>query len=462
MAMVQKRGNSYRITVSCGYDMTGKQIRKHNTWTPEPGMTAKQTEKELERQKVLFEEKCRTGQVMESGTRFADFADQWFASYAEKQHRPRTVARNRAMMPRINAAIGHIKLENLQPHHLLAFYDNLAEAGIRGDVSYAALDGTWEQITAIKETRVAFAERAGVGTSTLAAINQGKNISKESATLISKALGQPLTKLFESVRGDIGLSSKTILHHHRLISTILTTAVHWQMLYSNPCTRVKPPRVEKGEPRYLDDEEAIKMMALLEGEETTFRVAVIVLLFTGMRRGELLGLEWDDVEEDLQVLHIRRSSLYLPEKGVFTDETKTDKSARAIKTPPAALDAIRELKVWQTEQRLAIGDQWEQGKRIFTAWNGKPMHPDTLSAWFRRFIQKSDLPDISIHGLRHTNATLQIAGGVPITTVAGRLGHASAATTTKIYAHAIQSADAAAAELLQNLLRPNSKTVQSG
>lgn len=355
---------------------------------------------------------------------------------------------------RINAAIGHIKMDVLQPHHLLAFYDNLAKACVRDDVRQKAKEGTWELIDALKETRTVFAERAGVGTTTIAAIHQGKNISKDSAQRISAALGKPLAVLFQPVKADIGLSAKTVLHHHRLISSILTTAVHWQMIFSNPCDRVKPPKVKNGQPKFLDEVESAKLLEMLEAAETPYRVAITVLLFTGMRWGELLGLEWADVDYDNQLLFVRRSSLYLPEKGVFTDETKTDTSFRAIKTPPAALDALKEQKRWQTEQRLALGDQWQQNDRIFTRWNGKPMLPDTLSQWFRNFVAKSDLPEISIHSLRHTNATLQIAGGVPLTTVAGRLGHASAATTTKIYAHAIQSADAAAAELLQNLLKP--------
>ena len=99
-------------------------------------MTAKQVAKELERQKVLFEERCRTGQVLDGSIRFADFAEKWFEDYADKQLRAKTLARYKAMMPRINAAIGHIHLDKLQPHHLLALYDNLAEPGVRSDTKY--------------------------------------------------------------------------------------------------------------------------------------------------------------------------------------------------------------------------------------------------------------------------------------------------------------------------------------
>lgn len=93
--------------------------------------------------------------------------------------------------------------------------------------------------------------------------------------------------------------------------------------------------------------------------------------------------------------------------------------------------------------------------RLFTKWNGLPLHPDVVSSDFKRFLERHNLPDIPLHGLRHTNATLQIAGGVPLTTVAKRLGHADTVTTSKIYAHAIKSADEAAAETLENLLTPS-------
>ena len=129
-----------------------------------------------------------------------------------------------------------------------------------------------------------------------------------------------------------------------------------------------------------------------------------------------------------------------------------------MKCSEAAIASLRVFRAWQNEQRLKAGDQWQPSDRLFTTWNGKPLRPDTLSELFREFIRKSDLPEISIHSLRHTNATLQIANGVPVTTVSHRLGHATPATTTRIYAHAIKSADEAAAETLQDILSGSKKT----
>jgi integrase len=124
---------------------------------------------------------------------------------------------------------------------------------------------------------------------------------------------------------------------------------------------------------------------------------------------------------------------------------------------PASQGCLKAYRREQRKQRLRLGDKWIDNDYIFKAWNGAPIRPDSLSAWFRKFVKGQDLPDVSIHSLRHTNATLMIMGGVPVRTVADRLGHAKASTTHDIYAHAIKSVDEKAAEVLSEKLRPASK-----
>ena len=121
MATIEKRGDSFRITVSCGYDVTGKQIRRKTTWTPPPNMTKRQLEKELERQKVIFEEQCRTGQFLDGSITLADFSEKWFKDYAEKNLKEKSLTGYKDILPRIIRALGHIRLAKLQPHHLMEF-----------------------------------------------------------------------------------------------------------------------------------------------------------------------------------------------------------------------------------------------------------------------------------------------------------------------------------------------------
>lgn len=198
-------------------------------------------------------------------------------------------------------------------------------------------------------------------------------------------------------------------------------------------------------------------MELLEDQPIYYRTAVTVLLFTGMRRGELMGLVWSDIDFNHNTITIQRATQYLPDMGVFTAETKTKSSHRVIKAPATAIHVLKQYRTWQRITFLQMGQPWEEGQRVFVTQNGTPMHPDTLTSWFGSFIKTTDLPPIHIHSLRHTNATLQIANGVAVTTVAGTLGHSTANTTTKVYAHAIQSAAAASAEMMDNLLNPAKK-----
>ena len=445
MPTIEKRGDTYKITVSCGYDLNGKQIRRRMTWKPEDGMTARQVKKELDRQAVLFEEKCRNGQVLDGNIKFAEFAEKWFADYAEKQLRPTTVARYRLLMPRINAAIGHIRLDKLQPHHLMEFYNNLSETGVREDTRYCSAVDFKALLKKRGMTKRALAEQAGVSVYVLDSVTRGANISAASAHKVVSALQLPLDKVFLPAGEKDTLAVNTVLHHHRLISSMLSTAVKWQLIFSNPCSRVVLPKNKRKEAVYLDEEQAADLLAALDKESMQHQVIVKLLLFTGMRRGELCGLEWKDVDFERAVIFVRRSSLYLPGKGVFEDETKNETSERCMKV---SADVVTMLKAWraeQSKQRLRMGDQWQTSDRLFTAWNGAPIRPDVITAWFHKFVTKNGLPPIHIHSLRHTNATLLIAAGTSLTTVAARLGHANSTTTSKIYAHAIKSADQAAA-----------------
>lgn len=453
MANITKRGSSYLFRVSCGFDGNGKRLMKSQTWTPPPNLTPKQAEKEAQRQAVLFEEKCRTGQYLDSNIRFADFAEVWLHDYAEKQLKATTLARYKELLIRINAALGNMKLGAIQPHHLMAFYDNLEESGIRQDIKYTPLPQFAVQFQSERHTKEGLAKSAKISAATIDSALKGNNIRRVSAERISAALGKSVDELF-AAQEDKGLADTTILHYHRLISTILNTAVHWQLLISNPCQRVKPPKVKRKEARYLDEIQAAQLLECVQKEPYQYNVIVQLLLYTGMRRGELCGLEWQDVDFFTNCLHIRRSSLYIPEKGIFEDEPKNETSKRVIKLSVSAVQLLKDYRAWQEKQKAELGTTWQNTNRLFTAWNGKPINPDTITAWFHDFVKRNNLPPCSVHSLRHTNATLLIASGAPIKTVSKRLGHSNVSTTGNIYTHAIQSADEAAAEALEDILSP--------
>ena len=450
MATIRKRGKSYQIRVSTGYDVTGKQLEKSMTWTPSPNMTEKQIEKELNRQAVLFEEKCLTGQFLDGNITFAEFADRWFRDYAEKQLKKKTVKGYKDLYPRINTAIGHIRLCRLQPHHLLEFYNNLAEKGIRLDTKYKACNNFKDIVTALGYTQNTLSEAANVGITTLRACYNDGTVSKQTADKITAAIGKK--NLFEPVNKNASLSEGTIVKYHRLISTILTTAVQWQVIPSNPCQRVKPPRAEYKEAPVLDDVQTLDLIKHLENEPIKIKAAVMLMLYTGFRRGELCGLDWSDIDLKNGIVHVKKTIQYIPEIGIYEDTPKSKRSNRVIQIPSDMVELLEQYQTEQLKQQLLLGDLWQNSSKVFTSDIGGILRPDTLSSWIKNFIKRHDLPEYThTHTLRHTSATLLIANGVDVATVSNRLGHANKSTTLNIYTHAIKSADEKAAEKLQDI-----------
>ena len=470
-----KNGRTFLIRVSCGYGINGRQIEKTMTWKPSPGMTDRQIDKALKEATVIFERKVKDGIILDSTIKFADFAQKWMDEYAKKQIAPKTRERYKSLLVRINQAIGNIRMDKLRPHHLQALYSNLGEEGIKvgSNKAIASVDLS-QLIKSNNITRNDLAKLAGLSATTIAAAFQNKKIALESGQAIARALNMNFKKVFKIEQGNSSLSDKTILHHHRLISSILQTAVQWQVIYDNPAKRVKPPKVERKEAKYLEDTEAHVLMDCLADEHIKWQTMVILLLYSGMRRGELCGLEWNDIDFNNNIIHIQRASQYVSGMGIIEKGTKNFSSQRVLKLPEEVFVLLSKFKSWQNQEILKLGDRWQgqipvkdsEGKitmrknhRIFTQEDGLPIHPDSVTDWVRKFRKKYNLPEFSPHTLRHTNISLMIAAGVPMRNISQRAGHAQLSTTQNIYAHAIKTADEIASESIGNILNPRERII---
>lgn len=465
MATIRKRNDSYQIVVSCGYDINGKHICRYKTYTPEKGMTKRQIDNELNRQAVLFEDACKNGLASIAGkVKLSEFIPIFFQEYAVPKLKAKSIVGYNALVPVVDAALGHLRLDKIQPHHLNSFYKNLAEEGARRKVSYSPV----VDLKAIAKekglTATRIARDQGVGASSIRAAFKGNNVFKKTAVSICSALDLSLSKAFEAVGADVPLSTETIRHYHRFLSSVFSYAVNSKIIATNPCARATIPKAKDKAKRaaknknYLDREESIKLLNLLEDEDMQYKTAAKLALYTGLRREEVCGLEWSDIDFIHSVISVERASVYIPkndyteESGIITDDTKNEGSERCIRISGSVNQMLKDYKEWQMKRRLQLGDRWEEHDRLFTTAVGTPIHPDTLTRWFSEFTKRNGLPHVTIHGLRHTNATLLINSYVPITTIAARLGHANPSTTTKIYTHAIKRADAVAAEQLEVML----------
>lgn len=245
-----------------------------------------------------------------------------------------------------------------------------------------------------------------------------------------------------------GLSGQTVLHVHRTLSQALAHAVRTGVLFKNPAEQVKPPRPPRREIAILTKPEIATL--LRAAEPTWLYLPVLVGVTTGIRRGELLGLRWPDIDLKASRLTVNQSLERVKGKTVFKSP-KTTTSRRTITLPALTVEALKEHRATQAEERLRLG----LGKPdlVFGHADGSPMDPDSISKAFDRLITATGVRRITFHGLRHTHISHQLMDGVHVKIVSERAGHASVSTTLSVYAAFIPNMQADAAAGVDKWLR---------
>lgn len=444
-----KKGTAYKITVSEGADALGKQIRHYMTWKPEPGMSARDIKRELERVACEFEQDIMTGFKVDNKQTFAEYAEYCYKLREQRGDRPQTLARVRRQTARINEYIGHLRLQDIRPQHLNALYAKLSEPGAARwnvfavpAVDFNALKG--------EETYNGFARRCGVTDKQIKQLCEGRPITRKHADAIEKALGR--ADLFNIINDKRPMSPNTIRDYHGIVSTIMTQAYKEMLIKYNPAERVFLPKKKRvRESRSLQPDELRAVLDALEQEPLPFRALVTFYICTGCRRGETLALTWDKVSFTRAEVLISESVIYLPETGIQTGPTKTGKS-RTVAIPADALKVLRELWAYQTEQRAILGDLWEENNLVFPRWNGKTQNPGSVNTALNEFTKRHGLPHINPHTFRHSAASLLLSHGVDVLSVANMLGHTDIETTLNVYAHEIAEARQKTAVCISDVL----------
>ncbi|MBO8137075.1 MAG: site-specific integrase [Desulfotomaculum sp.] len=200
------------------------------------------------------------------------------------------------------------------------------------------------------------------------------------------------------------------------------------------------------------DEKQVKAM-LEAAKGTSYYGPVLLAVTTGMRRGEILGLRWQDVDWENKALLIRQTIQYTPEQGIIFKQPKTAGSRRAVKISSTIIEFLKKHKVEQNKIKLLLGPGfYEDNGLVFCQNNGRPMHPDSVSSWFPKFMEKNGLPKIRFHDLRHTHATLLLKQGIHPKVVSERLGHVGISITMDIYSHLLPGMQEEAANKIDEVV----------
>ena len=424
MASIRERNGSYQITVSTGRDIYGKKLRETTTFTPDPGLTPKKRQKAVEEFARDFESKVLNGLAMDGRkVTLKEFTDRWLEEYASQKLQPGTVEKYRDELDKILPVLGHLKLTELKPHNLNAFFVSLTKDGARKD-------------------------------------------------------GKPG-----------GYSRGSIAKTSNVLSSVLRTATEWEIIEKNPLDKVRiQGEAAADKLKFFTPEQTSTFLAYIEqpytvktkghkrtddtGKDYTvgdyertkeipeqLRVLFNLAIYAGLRKGELLALEWADIDFQNDTVSITKAVSVVSGQQI-TKAPKTKNSRRTVTIPHFLTQRLRALRADRLKYRLSLGDYWQGGDWVFIQDNGKQMSYSTPYSAFQDTIARyntgrpatAQLPAIPFHGLRHTSATLLIASKQDVRTVSSRLGHAQASTTMNIYAHALQETDRKAVNALENML----------
>ncbi|MBR4472134.1 MAG: tyrosine-type recombinase/integrase [Oscillospiraceae bacterium] len=458
MANLQERRDkngkliSYSIRVHRGRGADGKQLKPWTaTFEVSPTWKEESARKKAEAFAATFEKECREGTTSDSRRRFDEYCDYVIDLKENRGAKHKTIASYRDLTKRIYPEIGHLKLKDIRADDLNRLYTKLSKTTVKSTIAKSVAD-----LPAIlKEkhlTRAGIAKSTGLSESTVSAAVRGDTCSVKTAQKIADALNLRFEKTFLVVNENHTLSAKTVTEYHRLISTVLRQAVKDGLIPFNVAANAEPPKVTQKEVESLQSADLPAILAALEREPLKWRVITHLLLITGCRRGEIVGLRWPDVDFKGNQLRISNNVLYASDIGVYQDTPKTEDSVRLVAVPQAT---IKLLEDWQTVQKADAKKKGELFKNpdqlLFTQENGSPMHPDSVTSWLDRFAKRNNLPHIYPHKFRHTMASMLIYNKVDVVSVSKRLGHSKVSTTTDIYSHVLKEADRQNAEILESV-----------
>ncbi len=262
---------------------------------------------------------------------------------------------------------------------------------------------------------------------------------------LSKLQAAHLEALYAEMRGK-GLAPKTIKNAHGTIHSALEHALRHGLVLRNVAQAVDRPKAKRAEMHVFTWEQAKTLKDAIAG--TRWEAMITLAVTTGMRQGELLGLQWRDVDLEAGRVHVSRQL----DRDKTLSETKTDKGRRVIDLPPFAVEALRAHRARQLEHRLGAGPEWEDHGLVFTTYQGRPLGHRNVIREYAKLLQRAGLPHVEFHGLRHTAATLMLVQGVPAKVVQEMLGHSQVSVTLDIYSHVIPGMGREAADKLQRLL----------
>lgn len=464
-----KDGNvvSYRIRVYRGKDAEGKQLKPFtkNWKVPATYKTEKAIQKALEKVAGEFEANCKRGDVSIDRRTFEEYVT-YYIQLCERDCKAATIDFYNSLMPLICPEIGSIRLNQLIPEHLNRFYLKLQKEDVKRDAKAIAKD----DLLLLKKTEgvksKTLVAETGLCDNTIRLAFKQQKVAVQSAEKIAAYFDKPVNDLFTIATSGKGLSPKYINHFHSFIHTVLEQAVKEGCINRNIADQATPPKNQRHEAEFFEIDEILKIKSALDQEPMKYRIATYLLISTGIRRGELVGIRWKSIDFEKCTIRIENNVVYIKKKGLITNTPKNDE----YRTVNIAPELIPLLKAYKKQQKFEasmkfshITDAFQRQKAIreynpegylFIQETGTVMSPNTINEWMINFSKKLGM-HIHPHKFRHSQASILYASGVDIVTISKRLGHKQVSTTQNIYAHMMEKSDKDASDKIADILFRN-------
>ena len=415
MSRIEKVGkNRYKLWLEVGMDASGKRKRH----TPFFHGNMRQAQAEM----IRMERELQTGTFVDQ-TRITvrEYLRHWLKNAKKGNVSPRTYERYEEIVElHLIPALGAHKLKDLRPLHIQTYYAEARESGRRK--RRAGVKGG-SKVESDDQSQAKTARDAGGADS---GESDGNEVKEEKR----------------------GLSAQTVAHHATVLKGALKQAVKWQILYFNPADSVERPRPEHHEVIPLTQDETVALLMALR--DTRYYVPAVLAATTGMRRGEVLGLRWRDVDLDAGILQVRQTLQDVAGEFIF-GPPKTKKSERAITLLPMTVDVLRKHKAAQNARRLEGNGEHAKWGLVMCRDDGRPWHPGSFTAEWKKTTEEMGFA-ANFHKLRHTMASLMFANKEHPKVVQERLGHSTITTTMDTYSHMMPNMQGEAAANLETSL----------
>lgn len=452
----------YDIRVKLSDEGSGRKIRKGMTWRPENGISEKKADKEVILIADKYEQELQaaiSGSIATpnpTGITFAKLAEEWremikntcSLSYYVKTEEHLAFA---------NQYIGGYKVMSLTPSILQNYFDIL-DARRKTTIRIKPKPDFEQTINAyntIPKSKI----KEHISIRILNRACKVQNVSLQWAEQLCSLTNIDFYLLFEKQEVKEPYAWETTVQYKRTVRSVLSFAKKKRLIQDNwasaqyvtyPKKVVKPIKV-------MGDAETQKFFEILsQWKDIRQKTALYIFLFTGFRRGEVCGLEWQDIDFENHTICVERSVIFVKGYGLIEKEPKTEKSKRIITVSSSLIDILQEYREYWLKLREICGDYMQPSNKLFTNEKGGFINPDLVLKWLKNMLKKADVGSYTLHSLRHTCITLQLLNGVPLVTASARAGHSRTSTTSDIYAHFLKSSDMQAADVLDNLFTKNS------